>query len=84
MYRARIFSDRILLDGRSNPLPYTLRQVEVSVTVLTPQGSRELRGLQLATGSATFTESTTSQFRRIVLQQGRPYSRRIQVLGTGG
>ncbi len=82
--RARIYSDRIFLDARTAPLPYTLRQVEVSVTVLTPQGSRELRGLQLATGSATFTESTTSQFRRIVLQQGRPYSRRIQVLGTGG
>ncbi len=82
--RARIFSDRILLDNRVAALPYTVRQVEVSVTVLTPQGSRELRGLQLATGSATFTENTTSTFRRIVLQHGRSFSRRIQVLGTGG
>lgn len=82
--RARIFSDRILLDDRATALPYTLRQVEVSVTVLTPQGSRELRGLQLATGSTTFSESATSQFRRIVSQHGRPFSRRIQVLGTGG
>lgn len=82
--RARIFSDRILLDSRAASLPYTVRQVEVSVTVLTPQGSRELRGLQLATGSATFAETTTSTFRRIVLQHGRSFSRRIQVLGTGG
>lgn len=82
--RARIFSDRILADNRTTPLPYTVRQVEVSVTVLTPQGSRELRALQLATGSATFAETTTSTFRRIVLQHGRSFSRRIQVLGTGG
>ena len=82
--RARIFSDRILVDSRTTALPYTVRQVEVSVTVLTPQGSRELRALQLATGSATFTENTTSTFRRIVLQHGRSFSRRIQVLGTGG
>ena len=82
--RARIFSDRILLDARATALPYTLRQVEVSVTVLTPQGSRELRGLQLATGAVKVDESATSQFRRIVSQHGRPFSRRIQVLGTGG
>ena len=82
--RARIFSDRIVVDNRTTALPYTVRQVEVSVTVLTPQGSRELRGLQLATGSATFAETTTSTFRRIVHQHGRSFSRRIQVLGTGG
>jgi hypothetical protein len=88
--RARIFSDRILVDNRTTALPYTLRQVEVSVTVLTPQGSRELRGLQLARDSANFgTEGNTItspfyQYRRIVIQHGRSYSRRIQVLGTGG
>lgn len=82
--RARIYSDRIFLDARTTSLPYTLRQVEVSVTVLTPQGSRELRGLQLGNNTVIIPESTTSQFRRIVSQHGRSYSRRIQVLGTGG
>jgi hypothetical protein len=82
--RARIYSDRIFLDNKATPLPYVLRQVEVSVTVLTPAGARELRALQRVTGSATFTESTTSTFRRIVHQHSRSYSRRIQVLGNGG
>ena len=82
--RARVFSDRVLLDDRATALPYTLRQVEVSVTVLTPEGARSLRSLQMLTGSVTFDESTTSTFRRIVSQHGRPFSRRIQVLGTGG
>jgi len=82
--RARIYADRIFLDSRTVALPYILRQVEVSVTVLTPAGARELRALQRVTGSATFAESTTSTFRRIVHQHSRSYSRRIQVLGNGG
>ena len=86
--RARVFSDRILVDNRTVPLPYTLRQVEVSVTVLTPQGSRELRGLQAIKGNVDFgSESAATSllnFRRIVIQHGRPFSRGIQVLGTGG
>ncbi len=82
--RARIYSDRIFLDNKAAPLPYVLRQVEVSVTVLTPAGARELRALQRVTGSATFTEGTASTFRRIVHQHSRSYSRRIQVLGNGG
>jgi len=84
VFRARVYSDRILLDARATPSPYALRQVEVSVTVLTPEGARELRGLQAATGSSTFAEGTTSAFRRIVAQHGRSYSRRILILGNGG
>jgi prepilin-type N-terminal cleavage/methylation domain-containing protein len=84
IYRARVYADRILLDARATPLPYALRQVEVSVTVLTPEGARELRALQAATGSATFAETNQSAFRRIVAKHGRPYSRRILVLGNGG
>jgi len=84
IYRARVYADRIQLDARAAPLPYALRQVEFSVTVLTPEGARELRALQAATGSATFTESNQSAFRRIVAQFGRPYSRRVLVLGNGG
>jgi prepilin-type N-terminal cleavage/methylation domain-containing protein len=84
IYRARVYADRILLDARATPLPYALRQVEVSVTVLTPEGARELRALQNATGSATFAETNQSAFRRIVAKHGRPYSRRILVLGNGG
>lgn len=84
IYRARVYADRIQLDARSAPLPYALRQVEFSVTVLTPEGARELRALQAATGSSTFAETNQSAFRRIVAQYGRPYSRRVLVLGNGG
>lgn len=84
IYRARVYADRIQLDARTSPLPYALRQVEFSVTVLTPEGARELRALQAATGSSTFAEGTASAFRRIVAQHGRPYSRRVLVLGNGG
>lgn len=82
--RARIYADRIFLDNRPIAAPYILRQVEVSVTVLTPAGARELRNLQRLTNTTTFTEATSSNFRRIVHQHGRSYSRRIQVLGNGG
>jgi hypothetical protein len=84
VYRARVYADRIQLDARTTPLPYALRQVEFSVTVLTPEGAKQLRALQAATGSATFAENNQSAFRRIVTQHGRPYSRRILVLGNGG
>jgi len=89
--RARIYANRIFLDNRPFSAPYILRQVEVSVTVLTPAGARELRNLQRLTNSTTFTEvapTTAAQpqqtFRRIVHQHSRSYSRRIQVLGNGG
>lgn len=82
-YRARIYSDRIQTDACASPLPYSLRQVEVSVTVISPAGARELRSLQAAKGVAFGADTNTSEFRRIVSVYGRPYSRRMIVLGSG-
>ena len=82
-YRARVYSDRIQIDTVTAPLPYTLRQVEVSVTVLTPAGARELRSLQAAQGIAQGLGTTGSVFRRVVTLNSRSYSRRMIVLGSG-
>ena len=82
-YRARVYSDRIQTDANATPLPYALRQVEASVTVLSPAGARELRGIQASIGVAAGENTTASQFRRIVAVHGRPYSRRMMVLGNG-
>ena len=82
-YRARFYSDRVQLDALADPLPYSLRQVEVSVTVLSPAGARELRGIQANKGVAVGENTNTSDFRRIVALYGRPYSRRVIVLGNG-
>jgi len=87
-YRARVYSDRIQIDANANPLPYTLRQVEASVTVLSPAGARELRALQARPGltpdGIRYNENTAaSEFRRIVSIHGRPYSRRMILLGNG-
>jgi len=82
-YRARFYSDRVQLDTLADPLPYSLRQVEVSVTVLSPAGARELRGIQANIGVAVGENTNASAFRRIVALYGRPYSRRVIVLGNG-
>ena len=82
-YRARVYSDRIQIDANATPLPYALRQVEASVTVLSPAGARELRGIQASIGVAAGENTTASHFRRIVAVHGRPYSRRMMVLGNG-
>jgi hypothetical protein len=60
-------------------MPYTIRGVEVSVTVLTPDGSKELRGLQMLNA-----EVPDADFKRIVYQYGRNYTRYIRVLANGG
>ncbi len=88
--RLRVYANRIYPDGLpvggpvSAPpfpyLPYTLRGVEVSLTLLTPDGSKELRGLQLIQGPVV----NETDFRRIVYQHGRNYTRYIRVLGNGG
>ena len=88
--RLRFYANRIYPDGlqvgapvSAAPfpyLPYTLRGVEVSLTLLTPEGSKELRGLQLIQGPVV----ADADFRRIVYQHGRNYTRYIRVLGNGG
>ena len=93
--RLRIFADRIYPDALSSAsastatqlpyLPYSLRAVEVSVTVLTPEGAKELATLQGAgTASTGGTKVTNNDFRRIIVQQGRAYTRYIRLLSNGG
>jgi hypothetical protein len=55
--------------------------VEVSVVVLTPEGSKELRGLQSLNDNQKIPDN---DFKRIVFQHGRTYTRYIRVLGNGG
>lgn len=92
--RLRIYSDRIYPDGMVPGgaltvapfpyMPYTLRGVEVSVTILTPEGSKELRGLQQQFNESRLEGQNQVNFRRIVYQHGRNYSRYIRILGNGG
>jgi len=92
--RLRIYADRIYPDGvvpggalTAAPLPYmpySVRGVEVSVTVLTPEGSKELRGLQQQFDQSKLEGGNAMNFRRIVYQHGRNYSRYIRILGNGG
>jgi prepilin-type N-terminal cleavage/methylation domain-containing protein len=88
--RLRVLSDRIYPDdyklapaaGEGLPyLPYSLKAVEVSVTVLTPDGSKELRGLQMINNSQ---KVPVADFKRIVYMYGRNYTRYIRVLSNGG
>ena len=69
-------------------LPYTLKAVEVSVTVLTPEGSKELRSYQdmfSAGQSGTGVSLKDSvEFKRIVTQYGKNFTRYIRLLGNGG
>ncbi|MFM9000494.1 MAG: hypothetical protein ACKORB_02555, partial [Opitutia bacterium] len=90
--RLRVFADRIYPDGlgTNSPaqvgkltyLPYSVRGVEISLTVLTPEGSKELRALQHLGGNARLTNN--AEFRRIVYQHGRSYTRYVRLLGNGG
>ena len=89
--RLRVFSNRMYPDGLTlgapattapfNYMPYTIRGVEVSVTVLTPDGSKELRGLQMLNDNQKVPEA---DFKRIVYQHGRNYTRYIRLLANGG
>ena len=88
--RLRVYSDRMYPDNLPlKPtsatwlpyLPYSLKAVEVSITVLTPEGSKELRGMQAAADNPSIAEST---YKRIVYMYGRNYTRYIRVLSNGG
>jgi type II secretory pathway pseudopilin PulG len=101
--RLRVYSDRIYpdaLDSKTTPtatalpyLPYTLKAIEVSLTILTPEGSKELRALQLlnsnvAVGAKSGDQgvklTNSASYNRIVGQYGRNYTRYIRLLGNGG
>ena len=88
--RLRVFADRIYPDNlplrmpstTAIPyLPYSLKAVEVSVTILTPEGSKELRSLQMVNENQKIP---ATDFKRIVYQHGRNYTRYIRVLSNGG
>ena len=88
--RLRVYADRMYPDALPlKPtattwlpyLPYSLKAVEVSITVLTPDGSKELRGLQMINDNQKVPEA---DFKRIVYQYGRNYTRYIRVLSNGG
>jgi prepilin-type N-terminal cleavage/methylation domain-containing protein len=88
--RLRVYSDRMYPDALPlKPtsaswlpyLPYSLKAVEVSLTILTPEGSKELRGLQMTNDNQKIPEA---DFKRIIYQHGRNYTRYIRVLSNGG
>lgn len=88
--RLRVFADRMVPDALPlRPtaatwlpyLPYSIKAVEVSLTVLTPEGSKELRALQMLNDNQKIPEA---DFKRIVYQHGRNYTRYIRVLSNGG
>jgi hypothetical protein len=85
VYADRMYPDDLPLRPTSTAwlpyLPYFLKAVEVSITVLTPDGSKELRGLQMANDNQKIPDN---DFKRIVYQHGRNYTRYIRVLGNGG
>lgn len=97
--RLRIFSDRMYPDALNPPapgapasaslpyLPYSLKAVEVSLTILTPEGSKELRALQKLTASQGATGialPNAADYKRIVNQYGRNYTRYIKLMANGG
>jgi hypothetical protein len=88
--RLRVYADRMYPDDLPlKPtattwvpyLPYSLKAVEVSITVLTPDGSKELRGLQMLNDNQKVPDT---DFKRIVYKYGRNYTRYIRVLSNGG
>ncbi len=69
-------------------LPYTLKAVEVSITVLTPEGSKELRSYQdmfsAGQNNTGVSLKDSAEFKRIVTQYGKNFTRYIRLLGNGG
>jgi len=85
VYADRMYPDNLPLKPTATSwlpyLPYSLKAVEVSITVLTPEGSKELRGLQMLNNNQKVPEA---DFKRIVYMYGRNYTRYIRVLSNGG
>jgi hypothetical protein len=92
--RLRVFSNRMYPDTMNvgptvsaAPLPYmpyTIRGVEISITILTPEGSKELRALQHLRKMSKLPPADLPAYNRIVYQYGRNYTRYIRVLANGG
>jgi hypothetical protein len=92
--RLRVFSNRMYPDilnpgptVNAAPLPYmpyTIRGVEISITILTPEGSKELRALQHLRKTSKLPPADLPAYNRIVFQHGRNFTRYVRVLANGG
>ncbi|NBX02247.1 prepilin-type N-terminal cleavage/methylation domain-containing protein [bacterium] len=83
--RLQITSDSINTDGTLRN--YSLKAVEVSLTVLSPDGVKELKALQNLTGTQSNTGvklGNSNDFKRIVGQYGINYTRYIRLVSNGG
>jgi prepilin-type N-terminal cleavage/methylation domain-containing protein len=83
--RLQITSDSIYTDGTLRN--YSLKAVEVSLTVLSPDGVKELKALQDLTGTQSNTGvklGNANDFKRIVGQYGINYTRYIRLVSNGG
>jgi prepilin-type N-terminal cleavage/methylation domain-containing protein len=85
--KIQITSDSIYIDGKPTPLNYSLKAIEVSLTVLSPDGVKELKALQNLTGTQSSTGvklGNSNDFKRIVGQYGINYTRYIRIISNGG
>jgi prepilin-type N-terminal cleavage/methylation domain-containing protein len=83
--RLQITSDSIYTDDTLRN--YSLKAVEVSLTVLSPDGVKELKALQNLTGTQSNTGvklGNSNDFKRIVGQYGINYTRYIRIISNGG
>jgi prepilin-type N-terminal cleavage/methylation domain-containing protein len=86
--RLQITSDSIYTDGTLRN--YSLKAVEVSLTVLSPDGVKELRALQSIPGNfesgngGSIKLKNSNDFKRIVGQYGINYTRYIRIISNGG
>ena len=83
--RLQVTSDSIYTDGTLRN--YSLKAVEVSLTVLSPDGVKELKALQNLTGTQSNTGvklGNSNDFKRIVGQYGINYTRYIRLVSNGG
>jgi prepilin-type N-terminal cleavage/methylation domain-containing protein len=86
--RLQITSDSIYTDGTLRN--YSLKAIEVSLTVLSPDGVKELRALQSIPGNfesgngGSIKLKNSNDFKRIVGQYGINYTRYIRLVSNGG
>ena len=83
--RLQVTSDSIYTDGTLRN--YSLKAIEVSLTVLSPDGVKELKALQSLTGTQSATGvklQNSNDFKRIVGQYGMNYTRYIRLISNGG
>ena len=86
--RLQVTSDSIYTDGTLRN--YSVKAIEVSLTVLSPDGVKELRALQSIPGNfeigsgGSIKLKNSNDFKRIVGQYGMNYTRYIRLISNGG